>query len=96
MARDRLYFLFMPGCHACARVKRMVMEFLELHPDVKLIPFNLETTAWEAENWVPRTSPTLIKLDAEGRNTIFDGETAEDGAQVITDEGVKQWLRSNF
>lgn len=93
----RLFFVFMPGCPTCEAVKPVVKQFRDARPDVKVIPLDITAVEWKASKWVPQVTPTLVRLDARGRYTVFDGHPAEDGqGRTISPEEVQQWLQQSF
>lgn len=96
---ERLFYFFMPGCHTCAAVKPVVEEFRNARPDVKVLPADITSIAWNAEKWVPRVTPTLVRLTPgpRARYIVFDGRPNPTGAgQLVTPEEVRLWLQQNF
>jgi hypothetical protein len=96
---DVLFFIYMPGCHTCAAVKPVVREFRDVHEGkVKVIPVNITEVEWKAQKWIPRVTPTLVKLARDGRRyTIYDGRPSADGqGRIITPDEVKSWLSATF
>lgn len=94
---ERLFYIHMPGCPTCAAIRPIIRRFRDTHPDVKLVAIDITAVAWEAKRWIPQVTPTLVRLDAEGRYHVFDGYPAADGhGRVITPNEVRAWLLRNF
>lgn len=94
---ERLFYIHMPGCPTCAEVKPIIRAFRDLNPQVKVVAVDITAIEWGAKNWIPQVTPTLIKLDGNGRYTVFDGYLAPDGhGRIIDPKEVRTWLSKNF
>lgn len=93
---ERLYFIYMPGCGTCAAVKPIVKRFRDTHPNVQVLPVDITAIEWKAQKWMPRVTPTLVKLDARHKYHVYDGRPAKDGGRIITPDEVLVWLSQNF
>lgn len=65
-APKRLFFLHMPGCPACAKMKPVMKRLAEVRKDVAITHIDLtKATDWPLE-WSPSATPTLLIVDAYG------------------------------
>lgn len=94
---ERLFYIYMPGCETCARVKPVVAEFRTANPAVVVRPVDITSIAWNAERWAPSVTPTLVRLTPDNRYVVYEGRPAPDGhGRIITPEEVRLWLQQNF
>jgi len=62
----RLFFLHMPGCPACARMKPVMKKLAELRKDIVVMPVDLtQANDWPLD-WSPKATPTLLIVDGYG------------------------------
>jgi thiol-disulfide isomerase/thioredoxin len=62
----RLFFLHMPGCPACAKMKPVMKKLAEVRKDVVVMPIDLtKATDWPLD-WSPTATPTLLIVDRYG------------------------------
>lgn len=92
---ERLFFIYMPGCHVCSVFKPMIKTFRDRHPQVKVLPLDITAVLWEADKWMPQVTPTLIRLAQDGRYHVWDGKPDGNGrATELVD--AQRWLDQHF
>lgn len=79
----RLYFLHVPGCHACESAMPPMRRWEKKHPDVKVVYVDLTKANW-THPWSPEVTPTYV-LEMPGyQRARHDG--------MLDEKQIDQWL----
>lgn len=63
----RLFFLYVPGCPACDKMKPVMKKLGQMRQDVEIRMMDLTQTKWDLP-WQPRATPTLVIIDGYGQH----------------------------
>jgi thioredoxin-related protein len=61
----RLFFLHVPGCPACGKMKPVMKKVAETRKDVNVFAVDLSVVTWDLD-WSPSVTPTLVIVDHYG------------------------------
>lgn len=61
----RLFYLFVPGCPACEKMKPVLKKLAASRADIQINYMDLTQVKWDLP-WQPRATPTLVIMDGYG------------------------------
>jgi thiol-disulfide isomerase/thioredoxin len=64
----RLYFLHMPGCHACESAMPHMKRWERKHPQIPVVYVDLLKVNW-TNPWSPEVTPTYV-VEEPGRQRV--------------------------
>jgi thiol-disulfide isomerase/thioredoxin len=78
-----LFFLYLPGCPACAMAKPALQVFAKENPTVKVIPLDATSFKWDAPKELePKAFPSYIYHEPKRLVAYRHGDAVTSGAEL--------------